>query len=214
MIILVKNILKIQKKNWNRYNKLFSNVEIYLQTIFKKLEQLDLMKNSIILLMSDHGISIGEKIGERAYGAFCYDYTLRTLCYFFIPNFKSKKIETQIRSIDYFPTLLDLLKIDYDVNFQKIDGVTLLPLIAGKNHAHEIAFSETANPGIDKNPPKKPNVKSIRTSSWKFISNEFDGTEELYNLKDDPEEKINLISKNLSIYEELKSKLELIKQTR
>jgi len=208
-----KEYFENKEKNWNRYKKLFCNAEKYIEIIFQKLEKLDLMKDSIILLMSDHGISIGEKIGERAYGAFCYDYTLKTMCYFFIPNFESKKIEAQIRSIDYFPTLLDLLKIDFDVNFQKIDGMSLLPLIAGETHAHKIAFSETANPGIDKNPPKKPNVKSIRTSSWKFISNEYDGTEELYDLNNDPEEKNNLISKNLLVYKELKNELDIIEQT-
>ena len=39
--------------------------------------------------MSDHGISVGEKLGERAYGAFCYDYTLRTFAYFMFPDIPS-----------------------------------------------------------------------------------------------------------------------------
>jgi len=202
------------EQNKNRYKKLFDNTEIYLEKIFQKLEVNNLFKNSIILLMSDHGISIGEKFGERAYGAFCYDYTLRTLCYFFIPGIESKKIDAQIRSIDYLPTILDLLDIHPDSNFEKIDGASLLPLINDQNPINRLAFSETGNPGMEKNPPREPNVKSIRNSSWKFILNEFDGTEELYNLKDDPEEKQNLISKNLSIYTELKNELDLIQQSK
>ena len=42
-------------------------------------------------------------------------------------------------------------------------------------------------------PPKQPNVKSIRTSRWKLILNEYNGTKELYNLESDPDESTNLI---------------------
>jgi len=43
--------------------------------------------------------------------------------------------------------------------------------------------------GIAIKNPKKPNTKSIRTSKWKLIYNEYNDTKELYNLEDDPEEK-------------------------
>ena len=55
--------------------------------ILTKIYQLELDKDSIILIMSDHGVSVGEKFGERAYGAYCYDYTLRNFAYFLIPDF-------------------------------------------------------------------------------------------------------------------------------
>ena len=75
-----------KSKNELRYDKLFESAENYLSEILEKIHQLKFDKNSIILVMSDHGISVGEKIGERAYGAFCYDYTLRTFTYFLIPD--------------------------------------------------------------------------------------------------------------------------------
>jgi len=75
-----------QEKNQQRYDKLFENAEKYLETILQKINSLEIDKNSLILIMSDHGISTGEKIGERAYGAFCYDYTLRTFTYFIYPE--------------------------------------------------------------------------------------------------------------------------------
>ena len=62
-----------KSKNELRYDKLFESAENYLSKILEKISQLKFDKNSIILVMSDHGISVGEKIGERAYGAFCYD---------------------------------------------------------------------------------------------------------------------------------------------
>tara|TARA_B100001167_G_scaffold180064_1_gene136129 strand:- start:1174 stop:2268 length:1095 start_codon:yes stop_codon:yes gene_type:complete len=194
--------------NRNRYIKLFTTAENYLKKIFEKITTLNLMDDSLVLIISDHGISIGEKMGERAYGAFCYDYTLKTLCYFLIPNLQPKNIITQIRSIDYMPTILDLLKIKFDQNFEKIDGKSLLPLINDKKNSEEIAFSETGNPGTDDRPSEEPNVKSIRTSDWKFISNEHNNTEELYNLKIDPNEKNNIICEDIEIKELLKKKLD------
>ena len=77
-----EEFFKNKKQNEERYDLLFHNAEIYLESMLNKITELNLEKDSIIIVMSDHGISVGEKIGERAYGAFCYDYTLRTFAYF------------------------------------------------------------------------------------------------------------------------------------
>ena len=182
-----------KKKNELRYDNLFQEAETYLDEILEKIYQLNIDKNSIILVMSDHGISVGEKIGERAYGAFCYDYTLRTFSYFLIPNYESKEITRQIRTIDLMPTILDYLEIIPDNNYSNLDGMSLLPLIKDESLPEPYAFSETGNPLHEKAPPKEPNVKSIRTSKWKLIFNEHNNSKELYNLESDPNENQNLI---------------------
>lgn len=181
-----------KEKNELRYDKLFESAEIYLDVLLKKINKLSLDKNSIILVMSDHGVSVGEKIGERAYGSFCYDYTLRTFTYFIIPSFDTAEIKKQIRTVDFMPTILELLNIYLDESKNKLDGVSLLPLMKGDSFQELYAFSETGNPLHEKAPPKEPNVKSIRTSNWKLIINEHDNKKELYNLELDPDEKINL----------------------
>jgi arylsulfatase A-like enzyme len=190
-----------KKLNENRYNKLFSNAELYLEKMLDKIQELELDKNSIILIMSDHGISVGEKIGERAYGAFCYDYTIRTFAYLIAPNLPITNIKQQVRTIDFLPTLLNYLDIENDPNYEKIDGESLLPIIKGDKVTEKYAFSETGNPLKGKEPPKEPNVKSIRTSKWKLIYNTYDNTKELYNIESDPNEENNLSEKNLEIQE-------------
>jgi len=50
-----------KNKNKLRYDDLFREAENYLNEILEKIYQLNFDKNSIILVMSDHGISIGEK---------------------------------------------------------------------------------------------------------------------------------------------------------
>ena len=222
---IMNNVLKVydnfskeffSNKNENelRYDKLFDEAKIYLNNILEKIYQLSLDENSIILVISDHGISMGEKIGERAYGAFCYDYTLRTFSYFLVPNYEKRKIEQQIRTVDFMPTILDYLNIPLDENFSKLDGVSLLPLINGKSLPENYAFTETGNPLYEKSPPKEPNVKSIRSSKWKLIFNEHDNSKELYNLESDPNESNNLIGTGENIEEILWNKLTNLINTR
>ena len=208
-----KEYFKNKKLNEKRYDKLFKKSELYLEKILEKINSLGLEKNSIILIMSDHGISTGEKIGERAYGAFCYDYTLRTFAYFFMPGFNPIEISQQIRTIDFMPTILELLHLPLDKNYSKLDGESLLPLIGGQKITEKIAYSESGNPLEEKKPPKTPNIKSVRTSKWKLIINMYNNSKELYDLEKDPEENTNLIDTNLEIQEILWKKFLEIQNT-
>jgi arylsulfatase A-like enzyme len=197
-----------KSKNELRYDTLFEAAENYLSKILEKIHQLKFDKNSIILVMSDHGISVGEKMGERAYGTFCYDYTLRTFTYFLIPDSNSTEVKNQIRTIDFMPTILDFLNIPLDKNSSNLDGESLLPLIDDRSISEKYAFSETGNPLKDKAPPKEPNTKSIRTSNWKLIFNEHNNTKELYNLQLDPNENNNLIGTSEKIEKVLWNELQ------
>ena len=199
------------KLNEERYERLFHESENYLNKILETICSLELEKNSIILIMSDHGISIGEKMGEIAYGAFCYDYTLKTLSLIKFPEITPIQINQQIRSIDMMPTILDILDIQVDKQFDELDGRTLMPLILGNNMDEEIAYSETGNPLNEKRPPKEPNTMSVRTSKWKFIHNAHNNTKELYDLENDPSETKNLFGTNLDIENYLWEKLENIR---
>ena len=185
--------------NEKRYDGFFSKAENYLEIILKKIQDLDLYKNSIILIISDHGISIGEKLGERAYGAFCYDYTIKTFAYLISNDITPREIPSQVRHIDFMPTILDLMEIKLDSSYELLDGKSLIPLINGSKFKENIAYSETGNPWDGKTPPKSPNTKAVRTSKWKLIFNEYNNTKELYDLENDPDENNNLIGKNSSV---------------
>ena len=196
-----KEYFESRKINEERYDKLFRNAEKYLESILNEIENLEMSDDSLVLVMSDHGISVGEKFGERAYGAFCYDYTIKTFTYFLANNLPTLEIKQQTRTIDFMPTVLDFLEIPLDHNFASLDGVSLIPLINGEPFDEQIAFTETANPLESKKPPKEPNTKSVRTSKWKLIYNEHNNTKELYNLEQDPNENKNLIGNGLEIEE-------------
>ena len=208
-----KEFFDNKEQNEKRYDILFSNAEKYLKSIMDEIKKLKLEDNSLILIMSDHGISVGEKFGERAYGAFCYDYTLRTFTYFLSEEFTSREIAQQIRTIDFMPTILDFLKIPFDNNYEKIDGTSLIPLIRGSSIPEQIAYSETGNTLDKKEPPKEPNTKSVRTSKWKLILNQYDNSKELYNLELDPNEEKNLFGKGEKMESFLWEKLQELEKT-
>tara|TARA_B100000029_G_scaffold500258_1_gene571720 strand:- start:34 stop:1158 length:1125 start_codon:yes stop_codon:yes gene_type:complete len=205
-----KDYFDSKQLNYDRYNTEFKKAEQYLSSIMNKITSLKLDNNSLILILSDHGISIGEKFGERAYGAFCYDYTIKTFAYLLGNTIKPIEITQQVRTIDFMPTILEYLEINHDNNFEKMDGISLSSLISSKTMEEKIAFSETGNPLKEKKPPKQPNTKSVRTSKWKLIFNEYDNSKELYDLENDPTESENLIGTNSEIEEQLWNQLLII----
>ena len=86
-------------------------------------------------------------------GHFVMIILLKTFGYFLIPKFPPLEISQQIRTIDYMPTILDYLQISLDVNYEKIDGESLLPLFNGEKISEKFAYSETGNPLNKKAPP-------------------------------------------------------------
>ena len=49
--------------------------------------------------MFDNGISVGEKVGKWAFGAFCCDYTLRIFVYFIYPKIELIEVKQQAQTI-------------------------------------------------------------------------------------------------------------------
>ncbi len=188
----IKKYFSKKNENAKFYDELFENADKYLERIISECETLHLIDDTLIVVISDHGISIGEKVGERAYGVFCYDYTLNATSLFFHNSIPAAFIKNQVRSIDILPTILEILKIPTDSNYEKFDGQSLIPVLKGDT-LPRIAFSQSGNPLDSDKPPKKPNVWAIRTDDWKFILNIHNGSEELYDLQTDPDEINNLV---------------------
>lgn len=204
-----KEYFENRPKNEQFYNDLFEAADEYLGAILTHIEKLGLNKDTLVVVVSDHGISVGEKFGERAYGVFCYDYTLTATSIFSHQSIPATHIETQVRSIDVLPTILELLRIKTDPKYEKFQGESLIPFLEGKG-IPKIAFSQSGNPLKTGKPPKEPNVWAVRTDEWKFIKNIHDGTEELYSLKNDPREENNVISKFPQKASELRTELDRI----
>lgn len=196
-------------ENTKRYNTYVYSVGEYLSALFGVIEKEDLFTNTLIVVFTDHGCSLGEKMGERAYGVYTYDYTIKTTAYFiYSPYFpEGLEITNQVRTIDIMPTIMEVLEIKPKKDYQSMQGKSLLPMVTGRENNDRMAFSETG--GLDGPHPSthEPNVKCIRTGNWKLIYNTTTGKKELYDLTVDKEELVNLEGKfpeiEISLWEKL-----------
>ena len=99
------------KENDDRFNSYLPYCDDYIKTIIQTLKQEKIYDNTILILFADHGTSLGEKKGEKFYGVFCYDYTINVFCVMKIPGREKQLINDPCRTIDIFPTILDLANI-------------------------------------------------------------------------------------------------------
>ena len=96
-------------------------------------------------------------------------------------------ISQQVRHVDIFPTILDIIGIK---NSENVDGKSLMPIIHGNETEEQPACIESP-PSIN-NGSKK--TIGIRTSKFKYIR-DYDNSGkiiELYDLQNDPLEEINV----------------------
>jgi len=208
-----------KEQNLKNYDSYLKEASDYLEKIYQKIIDDNLHSNSIIIVMADHGMGVGEKVGERAYGIFTYDYSIKTFAFFIQPKIfpKGKLISEITETIDIMPTVLNTLEIPEKKSCLKTQGENLMTIIEQSNENISVfdkneldgrfTFSETGGVEGPWPSPKEPNVKCIRNHKWKLIHNLTPDNWELYDLEKDPQENTNLINSNPKIIEHLKSKL-------
>lgn len=142
-------------------------VDEQIGLLFSKLEELDLDKNTLIIITADHGESLGEHDIYFQHGGIPYDTLLLVPLIFKYDNLISKGmiIENQVSCVDIFPTVLDILNIKRPAG---IEGKSFLDLMQGRSKNHtRYTFSNSHAP-----------IYSMRTKKWKLIS--FDDSDKYY----------------------------------
>jgi arylsulfatase A-like enzyme len=107
---------------------------------------------------------------------------------------KPSIISQQVRHVDIFPTIAEIIGVDFKID---TDGVSVLPLIKGESMKEVPAYIESP-PGIEK---KQTKIIGIRTSKHKFIRSleEPIKIKELFDLKNDPLEENNIAEQKSDI---------------
>ena len=100
-------------------------------------------RNTIILLLSDHGESLydddyGTGHGDHLRGPFSNNFTFGVFSPF--ENFQGRRITPTVRDIDVAPTMLEILDIPIPDSFQ---GRSLLPVLRGGPFSGYPAYMET-----------------------------------------------------------------------
>lgn len=88
-------------------------VDRELGRLFTRLEELDLFDSSLVVVVGDHGESLGEH-GEATHSAFCYDATLRVPLLVRFPDGRGagERSSSVVSVVDVFPTALAALGLD------------------------------------------------------------------------------------------------------
>jgi arylsulfatase A-like enzyme len=199
-----------EKKLWELGNKIPSNlyplkrkVGNVIRGTRKKIKSSKL--SDLNLSPYEKRILLDTRMGE---GHRLFEDLIRIPLIFYGPNIDEPKIiSQQVRQVDIFPTLLDIIGIKDEV---EVDGQSLVPLINGEDIEELPAYIESP-PELKK---KTEKVIGIRTSKFKYLrrlSHE-DKNYELYDLENDSLEENNIANSNPKIISMLEKKLTKIRQ--
>jgi len=151
------------------------------------LTRLGIRDRTLVALTSDHGEALGEH-GELVHGFFLYQATLRVPLLLRGPGIRpGTKIPVVARSVDLFPTLLELSGVAMPRSAHALSGRSLAPAVRGAAPLDEApAFSESLTPRIHYG---WSDLRSVREGRWKVIRAP---RPELYDLARDPGERRDL----------------------
>lgn len=156
------------------YSAEVNYVDSFVGKVFQKLKALDIYQNTLIIFLSDHGESLGEKgyVGHSQ----LYQVQLHVPLILHIPGVDPTQIDAPLELIDVMPTIFDLLKIKSAYPFQ---GKSIMPLV------YDPRVFETNRPLISEERGR------VRIRSGDFALSYFpqgEPGEELFNLRTDPQE--------------------------
>jgi len=194
-----------EKQPFGLYDGEIAYVDFLIGKVLDKLREKKLLEKTIIVIVGDHGESLGEH-HESSHGFFIYDATVSVPLIIRIPSpvLQRKTITAQVQNIDIMPTLCELLNLPVPKDAQ---GQSFLPLLAGRKPKTErLAYSETYYPRYHYGWSE---LKSLRITNYKYI---LAPRPELYDLDSDPSELVNIYGQNKSLAERLTRELETLEE--
>jgi arylsulfatase A-like enzyme len=174
--------LLVSTGNWKRavqaYLACISFSDAMVGRLLDALEASPYRDNTIVCLWSDHGYHLGEKWHWHKQALW---HRATHVPFLFVAPGLTKpgtRCHRPVSLIDLYPTLLDLTELPRN---ERLDGLSLRPLLAGPDGRRERPALTTylrAN-------------HAVTGQRWRYIRYH-DGTEELYDRQQDPQEWVNL----------------------
>ena len=189
------------------YFAAITSMDSNIGKIISKLESEGVLDNTIIIFTSDNGMNMGHHgIWGKGNGTFpqnMYDTSVKVpFIIYYNKTIQPAVCDKLVSHYDIFPTLMDYLKLPYRTK-QELVGNSFAPVLKGSidsltNKDFVVIFDEYGP------------VRMIRDTVWKYVHRYPYGPNELYNLKDDPDEENNLVESPqfTDIKEKLKNDLD------
>ena len=196
---------RYSNRPWGLYDGEIAYVDELIGKVLDKLKEKDILENTLIVIVGDHGESLGEH-GENSHGFFIYDAAILVPLIIHFPSSKlgGKRVTVQVETIDIMPTLLKILELPVP---HEVQGNSLIPLIMDKNPRQErLAYSETYFPRYRYGWSE---LKSLRSSQYKYI---LAPKPELYDIVNDPKEQNNIYKQNLKTGKKFEQKLKILQE--
>lgn len=149
------------------------------------LERARLLDRTIIVVLGDHGESLGEH-GEGTHGFFIYESVLRVPLLIRAPygGLRGRRVSDRVRSVDVAPTAMELLGLPAP---RDVEGRSLVPLMTGA--VRELGLAAYAEAVYPQYHFGWSDLRSLTDGRFKFIEAP---KPELYDLEADPQETRNL----------------------
>ena len=197
------------------YYAMLRSVDESVGRIVKKLDELHLTENTIIIFTSDNGgaVHLGKPPATSNFPlrngkGSAYEGGLRVPLLVKVPGVTraGAVCDTPVITMDFFPTLLELAGADQSAGRTAVDGASFVPLLHGEAAApHPELFWHYPHYW---NHGKVSPYSVARVGDWKLIRFYETGAEELYNLKTDLSETNDLAATNLELRRKLSARLD------
>lgn len=158
------------------YSAAVSFMDEQIGRILDALENSKYADNTVVVFWSDHGYHLGEKNTVRKMSL--WEPATHVPFLVSVPGLGSKTYDKPISLVDMFPTLIELCHLP---SIEGLDGESFADLIYGRSFKRN-------NPVIT---VQGPGDYAVKQNHWKYIRYA-DATEELYDLRWDPNEYKNL----------------------
>jgi arylsulfatase A-like enzyme len=183
--------------------------EKFIGPLMDKLKELGIYDETMIVFTSDHGEEFYEH-GGWGHGHSLYDESLKVPLIVKFPGsrFKGEKIDYIVSLVDIMPTILEALEIDFAG--LTLDGESLFPVINGEDENDREFLADIGDNILNSRIPQKTAMNKGREKL--ILNKEFKEKDldfflspppphhpiELYDLKQDPQEKMNIAHERAS----------------
>ncbi|WPR70136.1 sulfatase [Flavobacterium sp. NG2] len=179
---------ELYQENVKNYYRLITGVDDVLGDMMKKLEKLGIADNTIIILMGDNGMLLGEHGMEgKWYG---HEESIRVPLVIYNPNSPDKvkqyRAQQMALNIDIAPTILSMAGVPVP---KEMAGVNLIDVIQNIIPERKEFFYQHYFLGG----PQIPRVEAVVTPDFKYINYVETGFEEMFYTKHDSHEIEDLI---------------------
>lgn len=181
-----------------QYQGAVTYVDDEVGRLLDALEERRLLRRTAIVFTSDHGEALGEKDMYFVHTGL-YEPTVRVPLITYFPHSERQGIHVRevVELIDLLPTTLEYFDLPIPSGLR---GRSLWPLIRGKVQSPRIAMSEHAGRNqVALRSDRYKYIKHLRSAelqpSYPFV----EGKEELYDLREDPQERRNIAPKRREV---------------